>query len=389
MARRRYQRGSVYLRGVREQVWIGRWREDVIDRLGQLTRVQRKEILGTKRELPTKKLALRELEARLAPINSPSYRALRSATFQQFAEEWQLKVLTNHKPSTQSATKSQLKTAILPHLGKFEMRDVTARLLQAFIHACDGKAPKTIKNYILTLHMMWKQAKAWGHVSHDPFDGLVLPRITRQRRFFFTLEQAKRIITVAEEPGKTLYWIAAETGLRGGELFGLRVEDVDIDHASLRVSQSVWCRKVQTPKTDNATRGFALSPALTEHLRLFLSNWRPNPLRLLFTSAKGAPIDRSHFVVYKLWPILDSLEIPRCGLHAFRHTNGSLMDQLGAPMKLRQERLGHAPGSNITMSVYTHVIGDDDRKVAVQLGEMLRPDVPKFDLAKMQTQGTQ
>jgi hypothetical protein len=65
------------------------------------------------------------------------------------------------------------------------------------------------------------------------------------------------------------------------------------------------------------------------------------------------------------------------------------MDRLGAPMKLRQQRLGHAPGSDITMAVYTHLIGDDDHKVTAQLGEILRPDVPKFDLTKMQTYGTQ
>lgn len=389
MARRRYQRGSVFLRGKREQVWVGRWREDIIDQSGQCLRMQRKEVLGTKRDFPTRKLALRELETRLLPINSLNYRVLRRATFGQFAEEWKTKVLTNHKPATQSAIRSQLKTAIVFHLGQFEMKDITARTIQSFIHACEGKAPKTIKNYILTLHMMWKQAKAWAYVNHDPFEGLVLPRITRQRRFFFTLEEVKTIINAAAEPEKTLYWLAAETGLRAGELFGLRVEDLDLERATATVRQSVWNRKVQSPKSDHANRAFALSPDLAEQLRVFLSKWRPNPLRLLFTSQTGAPLDRSNFVTHKLWPLLDSLKIPHCGLHAFRHTNGSLMDQIGAPMKLRQERLGHAPGSEITMAVYTHVIGDDDRRVAVQLGEMLRPDVPKFDLAKMQTHGTQ
>lgn len=51
-------------------------------------------------------------------------------------------------------------------------------------------------------------------------------------------------------------------------------------------------------------------------------------------------------------------------------------------------RLGYAPGSDITMAVYTHLIGDDDHKVAAQLGEILRPDMPNFDLTKMQTHGT-
>jgi integrase len=80
----------------------------------------------------------------------------------------------------------------------------------------------------------------------------------------------------------------------------------------------------------------------------------------------------------KLHPLLDSLGIKRCGLHAFRHSNGSLMDRLNAPMKVRQERLGHALGSNITMAVYTHAVSEDDRRVADQLGNLLCPDVSKF-----------
>jgi integrase len=133
--------------------------------------------------------------------------------------------------------------------------------------------------------------------------------------------------------------------------------------ARLVFSAAVWNRQVQTPKTDNANREFALSPDLGEHLRAFLTTWRPNPLGLLFTSRSGLPLDRSNFVVQKLWPLLDSLGISRCGLHAFRHTNGSLMDRIGAPMKLRQQRLGYAPGSDITMTVYTHLIGDDDHSM--------------------------
>jgi hypothetical protein len=57
---------------------------------------------------------------------------------------------------------------------------------------------------------------------------------------------------------------------------------------------------------------------------------------------------------------------------------GSLMDRLNAPMKIRQERFGHAPGSNLLLGIYTHTVEEDDRLVAEQLGEMLCPNVAKF-----------
>jgi integrase len=374
MARRRFQRGSVLLRGKRKQKWVGRWREDVINSQGQLVRINRKEVLGTKSDFPTKKLAMRELEVRIAPINSVNYRALRTATFAEFAEIWKNNALTQHKQSTQLAVRSQLKKWLVPYFGSCAMREVGGQTVQMFVQRCT-LAPKSCHNLVLTLRMMWSSAKAWGYVSHDPFEGLVLPKIARQARFFFTLDEIQRIIAAASGPLKSLYWLAAETGMRAGELCGLRIEDVDLGQCFVNVKQSVWRGKLQTPKTANSIRQFAISQKLASHLRAYLSTWRPNRLNLVFATKNGTPWDQNLVVKRKLHPLLESLGIRRCGLHAFRHTNGSLMDRLNAPMKIRQERFGHAPGSNLMLGIYTHAVEEDDRLVAKQLGEMLCPNV--------------
>jgi integrase len=119
------------------------------------------------------------------------------------------------------------------------------------------------------------------------------------------------------------------------------------------VKQSVWRGKLQTPKTANSIRQFAVSQKLASHLRAHLSTWRPNLLNLVFATKNGTPWDQNLVVKRKLHPLLESLGIRRCGLHAFRHTNGSLMDRLNAPMKIRQERFGHAPGSNLLLVAST------------------------------------
>jgi len=87
MARRRFQNGCVFLRG-KKPVWVGRYREDIIGPDGQPVRVLKSIVLGTKRELPTKRLAERRMEAELARINSPSYRPGRAATLAEFADRW-------------------------------------------------------------------------------------------------------------------------------------------------------------------------------------------------------------------------------------------------------------------------------------------------------------
>ena len=98
MARKRYQNGRVFLKGKKEEKWVGRYREDVVDITGTTRRVRRSVILGTKRELPTKRLAERRLAAILARINCLDYRPGRAATFGEFIERWKTEVLTtqNH-----------------------------------------------------------------------------------------------------------------------------------------------------------------------------------------------------------------------------------------------------------------------------------------------------
>jgi|SRR5579864_1779298 len=77
MARRRFQKGSLVPKtGLPiNGLWVGRWREDVLQTDGTITRPYKWEVLGTVEDYPTRKLALRALEARLSTINSPTYRA--------------------------------------------------------------------------------------------------------------------------------------------------------------------------------------------------------------------------------------------------------------------------------------------------------------------------
>jgi integrase len=74
----------------------------------------------------------------------------------------------------------------------------------------------------------------------------------------------------------------------------------------------------------------------------------------------------------KLRSLLRVLGVPmprgNC-FHSFRHANATLMNSFGASQKLRQQRLGHADGSPVTDTIYTHVISEDGRRIASQFGE--------------------
>jgi integrase len=253
-------------------------------------------------------------------------------------------------------------------LGSCALKDLDGQRLQAFVSGCHCN-PKTIRNLVATLRMMWNSARAWGYVAHNPFDGLVLPKRGLIKTFTFSLEETQRIITSASQPYTTFYSILAETGIRGGEICALRVADLDLENAVIHVRQSVWRGKIQTVKSRKGNRRFAISSQLVERLRAYLKSRRPNAQGLLFATGNGSPWDHSLVRKRKFHPLLRKLGISQCGFHAFRHGNATLLDQIGAPMAVRQDRLGHTEAQ--TTMGYTHAVKADERRVANELGKIL------------------
>lgn len=218
---------------------------------------------------------------------------------------------------------------------------------------------------------MWATAKAWGYVAHNLMEGVVLPDVKRVQRFFLSQREIQLILAKAQEPDRTWYGLAAETSLRAGELCGLTVDDIDLGRGMLQVRQSAWRGKLGDPKTDESIRVVELSRQACRHLSKFLESWHPNQRRSLFATRSGIPWDQNLLLKRKFRPLLQalSIQVPRGnGFHAFRHANATLMSSFGASQKLRQQRLGHADGSPVTETIYTHVSSEDGKRIAAQLG---------------------
>ena len=349
----------------------------------EVRRVRKKETIGTLKQFPTKRLAQRELDRRLKEVNAEDYRPRPQATFAEFVERWKESVMKQHKPSSQSSEKSDLKRILVPHFGPTSLKDITAETVQVFVSSFEG-SPKTVRYLICTMRLVWKTAKDWGYISHDPFQGLRFPEASRSKTYNFTVEESLAIIAGAPEQWKSFFWLLAETGMRPGELAGLKLEGVDWLNGTICIEQSVWQGKLQTPKSDAAIRKFAISSELVKRLQAYRRNhWMRNEMGLMFASKKGSPLSMDNFRNRVLNPILKKLGIvaklqamgiKRCGNYAFRHMNATVMDEIGTPLKTRQHRLGHAQ-IETTMTHYTHKVDADDRNAAEAIGAMLSPTV--------------
>jgi len=383
MARRRHQTGRVFVRGKKpNEVFVGRWREDVIQ--GENTiRVERSMVLGTVAELKTRRIAQRLLDPILARINSFDYRPSKFTSVEKFADVWESQVLTHQKPSSVKAVKSHLKTYIRKHLGKILLHELTPQIQQNFVTELSRKVKrKTCLNILGTLSSMMRTAKSWGYCTQPVTAGeLALPtdEIHKEPRFF-TGEQARKIITIACDPWRTMFAIAAMTGLRVGEVMGLQKADLDFERRVVHVKRSAWYGRVQTCKSKASAAPVVMADALATVLAEYLATWKENPEGFLFLNRNGRPYAANKVVEYGLWPVLDLLKLPRTGMHAFRHCHASLLMDVGANPTVTKDQMRHSD-ARITLGVYGHVIGDSQRDAVDKVGEILRPSAPQSEIS--------
>jgi integrase len=384
MARKRYQHGRVFLKGKKKEKWVGRYREDVADITGTTKRIRRSVILGTKRELPTKRLAERRLAAILARINCLDYRPGRAATFGEFIERWKTEVLTTQKPSSARAVRSHLKCYIIPEVGKLRLDQFGVENQQRFITRMPERSTdkvvsrKTILNVVATISTILTTARNWGY-SCEQIDMKKLrlpPRGVASEARHFTIEQVQRILSVAGEPWRTLFCICTLDGLRAGEALGLQWGDIDLEQRILHIRRTAWYGKMQTPKTRESETTLPIPQALAAILKNYRTEWKPNPDEFLFVTRNERPPSSNNVVEHRLWPILDALEIPRCGLHAFRHTHTALLLDSGATPKVAQRQLRHAD-ARTTLQIYGHVVGEAHREAVEKVASIVDPSGPQ------------
>lgn len=300
--------------------------------------------------------------------------ASRVTTFEEFLERWKAGILTKQKPSSARAVKSHHRCYILPQLGKLRLENLGVENQQTFVSRISGKgvSRKTILNVLGTLSSIVSTARNWGYSCQEiDLEKLKLPpRGLRYEAPHFTVDQLRRILSIAEEPWRTLFCILTMEGLRAGEVLGLQWGDIDLDRKLLHVRRSAWYGQIQTAKSETSETVLPIPSALATILKEYRAQWQPNPHGFLFVTRNGRPPSSNKVVQYRLWTILDALGIPRCGLHAFRHTHGALLLDCGATPKVTQRQMRHSD-ARTTLEIYGHVVGDADREAVEKVASIV------------------
>jgi integrase len=367
--RRRYQKGTLELHNGK---WTLRFLEDIHTASGQIRRKARRVYLGGSPPQMTKKMALRIAEPVIARVNS-STQPKTVITLAGFLVGWE--PLGMPKTETARNFRSALNKYLKPTFGKTRLSDIQTEEIQRFISMTPTGAAN-MRNIIKCFRSIWKSARAWGYVSHNPFDGIILPTIEKTEQRFFTVAEIRLILTYALEPFRTLYWVLAQTGLRIGEVLALTWDTVDLESGVVLVCASVARGKLRENKTKskNSKRIIPISPCLQQHLSMFRTKlWQVNPHNLLFANTKQNSWKAENLLEGHLQPLLAELKIKHAGFHAFRHANATLLSLMDVPMEIRRARMGHTVTE--TTMIYTHVIEARAREVASGFDHFLLPEM--------------
>ncbi|MGC2508615.1 MAG: tyrosine-type recombinase/integrase, partial [Candidatus Acidiferrales bacterium] len=293
-----------------------------------------------------------------------------ATTFQALAQEWGDQAFREMKPSTVLNMRGHLTNHLLPFFGKRQVREISTRDIDTFLSKL-AVSRKTKKNIFSTLKLILKQGRAWGNVRENIWESAKKIGKSETEVRAYSDAEVEDILSRSTGAVRLFYWLAVETGMRAGELCGLRVCDLDPDRKLLRVRQAVWRGKVQSPKTKNAIRNIPIPFQIVDALKTHIGNRAEG---FVFTTKNETPWN-SDLVLKR--HLRGKLKVTNGHLHMFRHTFATRQLQAGVPVTVVSKILGHGSIST-TLNIYAHVLAEHmeqfERQRARILGTYRAPD---------------
>ena len=235
-----------------------------------------------------------------------------------------------------------------------------------------GLSPKTVRNINQVISSAMQLAIQQHLISHDPTDGCALPKTEHREMQTLSADQLAAFLLEAKHSGVfEMYYIELATGLRRGELLGLKWEDIDFANQTLRVRRQVGRINGEVReaplKTKNAYRTISLG---TDAIGVLKQQREKQPSSsYVFPSPTGGPIAPDS-VLHMLHRVLDRAGLPEIRFHDLRHTFATLALQNGVDVKTVSGMLGHF-SAGFTLDTYAHVTTAAQRQAAETMGDVL------------------
>lgn len=369
----------------------GRWQGSVLVGYNPETgRPKRKYFYGR-----TRKEVQEKINEVALKVQAGTYREPSKLTVAEWFTTWLNDYMKlSLRPTTWESYRYQVEGHIIPALGHLKLAQLQTAHIQRLYNEklnggrLDGKdgglSPKSVRYIHTVIHSCLEQAKKEGMITVNPADAVRLPKQEQKEiKYLGTAEAAIFLAMAKESKHFAAFYLALNTGMRRGELLGLRWKDIDFEAGQLTVNQGLVRVSgqglvFQEPKTKLSSRVINLAPAVVQVLKehkkqqneykLMAGGAYRKDLDLVFANELGEPICPRAFT-----RVFERL-IKKAGLdvtfHGLRHTFATLALESGVDVKTIQETLGHH-SSAFTMDVYSSVTVKMKREAADKVGNLL------------------
>lgn len=341
----------------------------------------------------------REAEGALAELvqslEKQTYITPQRLSVAEFArDEWLPTMQTQVKHSTWDSYRRNLELHVLPVLGATQLQQITAghlnslyrSLLESGRHnGTSGLAPKTVRNIHIAVSKLLADAVDRGLLSRNIATSAKAPKPRKTglaEICFWTPEELSAFLRAMKDDRLYALWhLAAMTGMRRGELLGLRGEDIDCGAKRVAVRQAVisvaYEVRVTTPKSHSA-RVIDLDPRTVEVLRQHrmaqdaeqttgADDYAENDR--VFRKSDGTALHPD--VVRTMFDQrVKKSGVKRIRFHDLRHTHATIGLRANVPVKVMSERLGHATPA-FTLQQYAHVIPGMQAEAAQAIADLI------------------
>lgn len=370
------QKGSLIRRARHSQseVWEFRWREP-----GPTgTRRHRRIVVGSTDQIADESAALQAVAALQIEIN-PNVKSTQPAiTIGDLVQHFQQRELGTgfawRTFSTRNGYEGNLRKWIVPCWSEHPTKTLKAGEVELWLRSLPLARASCAKVRNL-MSMLFNHGVRHGICDTNPIR-LVRQGAKRKKiPVVLTSDEVRRLIEALPLRERTLVLLAAGTGLRMSELFGLKWSDVHFDRHEISVTRSIVMQVVGPCKTEASQRPIPMDHSLAEALEVWRAQSHYRTERdWVFASVKsrgrlpywGQPIMRKG-----IRPVAINLGISgRLGWHTFRHTYSTLLRATGADIKVMQELLRHA-SARVTLDTYTQAITDKKRRAQTKVVRLL------------------
>lgn len=304
---------------------------------------------------------------------SPTHAGIESGTLADYLHGWLDHAKGRVRARTYQGYEGLIRLYALPALGDLDLDEVSPLHLQSlYASLMNERVPPIGAGTVLNLHLVltqaFGQAVRWGLLDRSPAAGAQPPRARRPEPAVVDAALAQKILeAVRGDPLELPVAIAIATGMRRGEILGLRWQDLDENFTVVHVRRTLQSTEptvvFEEPKTRRSRRAVAvpefLGPYLARqleeqgHRRTALGpSWHGD--NLVVDRRDGRPVNPVTFS--SAWPkFLRRAGLPHVRFHDLRHGHATLMLTQGVHPKVVSERLGHS-SIGITLDTYSHVL---------------------------------